>query len=140
MTDNIIPSEVIPPSEDVGSPTVWVSFCPDLGLYHLHREVDNEDPEDVKLTREELVSLVDGLIKVGNIAQAQEIATTCAWARLFAHKVVLFYTSGIFRIFSPKQPDENEKEEREDMKKFHEQWSADHPEGVELPVVEPYRK
>jgi hypothetical protein len=135
MTENIAPS-----SEDVGQPTVWASFCPDLGLYHLHRETDGEDPEDVKLTREELERLVDGLIKVGSLTQAQEIATTCAWARLFGHRIVLFYTSGIFRIFSPKQPDAEEKEEREDMRKFHEQWSAEHPEGVELPTVEPYRK
>ena len=138
MTDNTPPQSQ--DTEDVGKPTMWVSFCPDFGLYHVHREADSEDPEDVKLTREELEALIDGLIKIGKIAQAQEFATISAWARLFAHKVVLFYTSGTFRIFAPKQPDEAEKAEREDMKQFFAEWQAGHPEGTDLPIVEPYRR
>jgi hypothetical protein len=140
MTDNVEPQPSSPASEDIGQPTLWVSHCPDYGLYHIHREVEGDDPDDVKLTREELAALVDGLIKVGKIAQAQEMALTCAWARLFAHKVVLFYTSGTFRIFDPPRPTDDEKEEREEMKGFQAQWQAEHPEGTILPVVEPYRK
>ena len=48
-------------------PVIWVSFCPDLGIYHLHREVDNEDPSDEKLTRDELEIMVDGMVKAGQV-------------------------------------------------------------------------
>ena len=123
-----------------GKPTMWVSFCPDLGLYHLHREVDGEDPSDVKFTRVELVDMVEGLMRSAQALEAQQLAMYCAWARLFAHKVVMFTTAGEFRIYNPAPPlDESENEESADMKKFFADWRAAHPDDSALPVVPEHR-
>ena len=40
MTDSIIPEVSSQKPDDVGQPTVWLSFCPEFGLYHIHHEVD----------------------------------------------------------------------------------------------------
>lgn len=93
--------------DDEGRPVIWMSFCPDLGIYHCHREVDGEEPSDVKLTREELLDVVEGLMGAAagggaaQVAQAKQLADLCAWARLFSHKVVCFYASGVFKISTP---------------------------------------
>ena len=132
--------ENVPVSEDIGKPVVGVSFCPDLGIYHLHQDVGDDDPEDVKLTRVELHDLVDGLLKSGKVDTAQQLAVQCAWARLFGHRIVVFYDTGMFRIFNPVPPDEHEAEESEDMKAFFAAWEKEHPDGRGVPVMEPYRK
>ena len=122
--------------EDVGQPVTGVSFCPDLGIYHMHHEASgNDDPKDIKLTRSELHDLVDGLLKSGKALQAQQLAVMCAWARLFAHKVVVFYDTGVFRIFNPVPPDEKEAEESADMKQFFAAWEKEHPGGKGIPTV-----
>jgi hypothetical protein len=123
------------PLDDDGKPTIWLSFCPDLGLYHLHREVDGEDPSDSKFTRAELVDMVEGLMRATQIEQATQLATFCAWARLFAHKVVMFTTTGTFRVYNPTPQDESEHEESEDMKKFFAEWRESHPNDADLPTV-----
>jgi hypothetical protein len=116
-----------------------MSFCPDLGLYHYHREIDGEDPADSKLTRDELTDIVEALMKAGKAAEAQQLAFTSAWARLFAHKVVVFYVSGTFRVFNPTPPDALEQEESEDMKKFFSEWQKAHPTGDSIPTVVSYK-
>jgi len=121
-------------------PVIWVSFCPDLGIYHLHREVDDEDPSDEKLTRDELEIMVDGMVKAGQVQAIQQLVELCAWARLFAHKVFVLYTSGTFRLFNPIPPDAPEVEDRVFMKEFFETWKKDHPDESQIPVVMPFRK
>lgn len=127
-------------TEDMGAPVVWVSFCPDLGLYHCHREVDGEDPADEKLTRDELEAMVEGMMKAGQIGQIQQLVELCAWARLFSHRVVVFYTSGSFRICKPLPPEAPEKEDNEFMKDFFAQWEKDHPTEESIPTVVPFKK
>jgi hypothetical protein len=126
--------------DDVGKPTIWVSFCPDLGLYHVHREVEGEDPTDSKFTRADLRDIVDGMIESAQVVEAQQLATLCAWGRLFGHKVVVFYTSGIFRVFNPEPPDDLEEEESEDMRAFHVEWKKAHPTDDSVPTVEAYAR
>lgn len=135
MTDK----KMIPASDDQGKPFVWVSFCPDFGIYHLHREVEGEDPADLRLSRVELLDMVEGLLRVNKAEEAGQLTTFCAWARLFAHKVVEFTTSGVFRVYRPTQPDDSEREEAADMQKFFAEWRAAHPNDDELPVL-PERK
>lgn len=127
-------------TESDGKPTLWVSFCPDLGLYHVHREVDDEDPSDNKFTRDELLDLVDGMLKSGQVVEAPQLATLCAWARLFAHKEVIFYTSGSFRVFNPVAPPPEEAEESEDMRQFFAKWKEEHPTTDSIPTVVGYGK
>ena len=127
-------------TESDGKPTLWVSFCPDLGLYHVHREVDDEDPSDNKFTRDELLDLVDGMLKSGQVVEAQQLAHLCAWARLFSHKVVIFYTSGSFRVFNPVTLPPEEAEESEDMKQFFAKWKEEHPTSDSIPTVVGYGK
>ena len=117
--------------EDDGKPTIWVSFCPDLGIYHIHREVDGEDPSDNKFTREDLADILNGMIKSAQVVEAQQLATLCAWGRLFGHKVVVFYTT---------PPDEVEKEESADMRQFFEEWKKAHPTDESVPTVVAYAR
>ena len=127
-------------SEDDDQPVIWMSFCPDLGIYHCHREADGEEPVDSKFTRVELIDMVEALMKAGKASEAKQLADLCAWARLFAHKVVVFYVSGSFKIFSPVPPDEGEREESEDMKKFFAEWQRQHPTSESIPTVVAYKK
>jgi hypothetical protein len=138
MTENTTPSAE--PQDPKDMPVIWVSFCPDLGLYHLHREVDNEEPSDEKLTRDELEALVDGMVKAGQVQQIQQLIELCAWARLFAHKFFVLYTSGSFRVFNPTPPEKPEQEDSEFMKEFFASWKKDHPDESQLPTVVPFRK
>ena len=121
-------------------PVIWVSFCPDLGIYHLHSEVGDGDPTDDKITRDELEIMVEGLVKAGQVQQIQQLVEMCAWARLFAHKVFVFYTSGYFRVFNPIPPEEAEVVDNEFMKEFFATWQKEHPEGSNIPTVMPFRK
>jgi len=126
-----------PGGEDV--PVVWISFCPDLGIYHYHREAEGEETIDQKFTREELLTLVEGLMKAGEVEQIQQIIQPCAWARLFAHKVVVFYLSGTFRIFNPIPPETPEQEDSAAMKEFFEEWRRANPTDANIPVVAPFK-
>jgi hypothetical protein len=120
---------------DEGPPIFWVSFCGELGIYHLHREVEGYDPQDSKLTRDELHCLVDGMLASGQAAEAQQITTMCAWARLFEHQIVVFHTSGSFKIYKPVPPPAYEVEDSEDMKKYQEVWKKDHLMANTVPPV-----
>lgn len=131
---------VLAPGADEGEPTIWISFCPELGLYHCHRESEGEESSDQKFTRDDLLDLVEGLMKAGELPTAEQMAGMCAWARLFAHKIVVFYTSGIFRIFNPVVPPPEEQVDTEEMKKFLAQWNAEHPTNDTIPTVVAYRK
>jgi hypothetical protein len=126
-------------SDDDDQPVIWMSFCPDLGIYHCHREVEGEDPADSKFTREELVDMVEALMRSGKAAEAQQLALMCAWARLFAHKIVVFYVSGSFKIFNPVPPDDVEQAESEEMKKFFAEWQRQHPTNDSIPTVVAYK-
>jgi len=128
------------PGEEEGEPTIWISFCNDLGIYHCHREAEGEEASDQKFTRDELLDLVEGLMKSGQMGTAQHLAGMCAWARLFAHKIVVFYTSGLFRIFNPVAPPPEEQEDTEEMKKFLVKWTAEHPTSDSIPTVVAYKK
>lgn len=137
MTDNSVPDA----QDQNDKPVIWVSFCPDLGLYHLHREGEGEEEiSDNKLTRDELEILVEGLVKAGQVAEIQQITELCAWARLFAHKIFVLYTSGSFRVFNPIPPEEPEREDSEFMKKFFEDWMRANPDEAKIPTVMPFRK
>jgi len=137
MAENTTPEQQDPNDK----PVIWISFCPDLGIYHLHREGEGEDEiSDEKLTRDELESLVDGLVKSGQVAQIQQIVDLCAWARLFAHKIFVLYTSGTFCVFNPTPPEKTEQEDSEFMREFFAQWQKDHPEASKIPTVIPFRK
>jgi hypothetical protein len=137
MAENLSPEQQDPSEK----PVVWISFCPDLGLYHLHREGDGEDEiSDEKLTRDELESLVDGLVKSGQVAQIQQLVELCAWARLFAHKVFVLYTTGTFRVFNPIPPEKAEQEDSEFMRDFFAEWQKEHPDASKIPTVMPFRK
>jgi hypothetical protein len=125
--------------ETEGTPTIWISFCNDLGIYHCHREAEGEESSDQKFTRDELLDIVEGLMKSGEMAAAQQLAGMCAWARLFAHKVVVFYTSGEFRIFNPVMPPPEEQEDTEEMKKFLDKWNAEHPTNDSIQTVVSYK-
>lgn len=129
-----------PVQDDDGLPVIWASFCPDLGLYYIHREAEGEDPRDSKFTRSDLVDIIEGMIKTAQVADAQQLATLCAWARLFTHKVVVFYTSGTFRVFNPTPPDELEAEESADMKSFFDEWKKAHPTTDSIPTVVSHSK
>jgi hypothetical protein len=125
--------------DEVGQPVVWISFCPDLGLYHYHNETDpSEDPLDTKFTREQLVDVVAGLMQSQRVKDAQDLVVMCAWGRLFAHKIVVFYTSGLFRVFNPVPSPDFEKEESADMKEFFDEWKRKFPTHESVPVVEAY--
>jgi hypothetical protein len=125
--------------EDDDQPVFWMSFCPELGIYHHHREVDGEDPADAKFTREELVDMVEALMRASKAAEARQLADLCAWARLFAHKIVVFYVSGTFKIFNPIPSDDEEKAESEDMKQFFAEWKQQHPTSDTVPTVAAYK-
>jgi hypothetical protein len=125
--------------DDVGQPVVWISFCPELGLYHYHNESDpNEDPLDTKFTREGLLDVVTGLMQSQRVKDAQDLAFMCAWGRLFAHKIVVFYTSGMFRVFNPLPIPDSEKEESADMREFLADWKRKYPTSESVPVVADY--
>jgi len=137
MTENVSSDH----QDSNDKPVIWISFCPDLGLYHLHREGEgDEEISDEKLTRDELEILVDGLVKAGQVAQIQQLVELCAWARLFAHKVFVLYSSGSFRVFNPIPPEKPEQEDSEFMKKFFEDWRREHPDDSQIPTVMPFRK
>jgi hypothetical protein len=138
MSENLL-SSVSQPGDDEWVPTIWISFCNELGIYHCHREAEGEESSDEKFTRNELLDIVEGLMKSGQLATAQQLAGMCAWARLFAHKIVVFYTSGRFRIFNPESPPPEEQEDTEKMKKFQEEWNAKHPTSDTIPTVVAYR-
>ena len=121
------------------TPVIWISFCPDLGLYHMHREQEDE-VADQKFTRDELEAMVDGMVKSGQVVAIQQLIELCAWARLFAHKWFVLYSSGDFRVFNAIPPEKVEQEDSEFMKKFFEDWQRDHSEGVQIPTVAPFRK
>lgn len=131
--------QILSPVDGDDQPIIWMSFCPDLGLYHYHREADGEEPADSKLTREDLVDIVEGLMRAGKAAEAHQLAFTSAWARLFAHKVVVFYASGTFRVFNPVPPDVAEQEESADMKQFFAEWQREHPTNDSIPTVVGYK-
>ena len=139
MTNDKVQSSQPVASDDSDLPSVWISFCPDLGIYHYHREVDGEDVMDQKFTREELLLLVEGMMKVGQVEQIQELVQVCAWARLFAHKIVVFYLSGAFRIFNPIPPETPEQEDSQAMKAFFDEWKKSHPTDDTIPVVAPFK-
>lgn len=130
--------EQVQASEDSDQPVIWMSFCSDLGIYHCHREVEGEEPDDSKFTREELVDMVEALMRAGKSAEAQQLALICAWARLFAHKIVVFYVSGAFKIFNPVPPDVEEQAESEEMKQFFADWKRQHPMSDSIPTVVAY--
>lgn len=132
---SVLKPEVI---EDDGPAIFWVSFCGDLGIYHLHREVDGEEPQDTKLTRDELQSLVEGMIASGKATEAVQITTMCGWARLFGHKVVVFHATGAFKIYNPVPPPDYEVEDNADMKAYQEIWKKEHLMSDSVPVVAAY--
>jgi len=138
MSENLL-SSVSQPVDEEGVPTIWISFCNELGIYHCHREAEGEESSDEKFTRNELLDIVEGLMKAGQLATAQQLAGMCAWARLFAHKNVVFYTSGSFKIFNPVPPQPEEQEDTEEMKKFLAEWNAKHPTSDTIPTVVAYR-
>ena len=129
-----------PVQDDDGKPAIWVSFCPDLGIYHIHREVDDEDTTDSKFTRDDLVDIVEGMISSAQVTEATQLTTLCAWGRLFAHKIVVFYTSGMFRVFNPVQPDVFEKDESGEMREFFDAWKKAHPTEESIPTVVAYAR
>ena len=143
MSDNLLES-VQQPAEDetvfIGEPTIWISFCNELGIYHCHREAEGEESSDEKFTRDELLDIVEALMKSGQLATAQQLAGMCAWARLFAHKIVVFYTSGRFRIFNPAPPPPEEQKDTTEMKKFLAEWNEKHPTSDSVPTVVSYKK
>lgn len=114
-------------------------LLPNLGIYHVHQEDGEADPLDVKLTRDELHDFVDGLLKAGKAEQANQFAVMCAWARLFGHKVVVFYDTAAFRIFNPVPPEQPELEESAEMRTFFAEWEKAHPGGEKVPTVVSYR-
>ena len=143
MSDTSPPSDVARPGsetdEQSGQPVVWISFCPDLGLYHYHNESDpNEDPLDTKFTRDELLNVVTGLMQSQKVKDAQDLAVMCAWGRLFSHKIVVFYTSGLFRVFNPRPAPDFEKGETADMQGFFAEWKRKYPTAASVPVVAAY--
>ena len=139
MTNDKVQSSQLSNSEDKDLPIVWISFCPDLGIYHYHREVEGEEVLDKKFTREELLLLVEGMMEVGQVDQIQQLVAVCAWARLFAHKIVVFYSSGTFRIFNPIPPEVPEQEDSQAMKDFFDEWKKVHPTDDTIPVVTPFK-
>jgi hypothetical protein len=124
--------------EDDGPPVFWVSFCSELGIYHLHREAEGEAPQDSKLTRDELQSLVEGMIATGKAAELEQITSMCAWARLFAHKIVVFHATGAFKIYNPVPPPAYELEDTLDMKSYQEIWKKEHLMSDSTPVAPVY--
>lgn len=138
MSENLL-SSVSQPVDEEGVPTIWISFCNELGIYDCHREAEGEKSSDEKFTRDDLLDIVEGLMKAGQLATAQQLAGMCAWARLFAHKIVVFYTSGSFKIFNPVPPPPEEQEDTEEMKKFLAEWNAKHPTSDTIPTVVAYR-
>lgn len=143
MSDTPPPSDGARSGSDVdeqaGQPVVWISFCPDLGLYHYHNESDpNEDPLDTKFTREQLEDVVAGLMQSQRVKDAQDLAVMCAWGRLFAHKIVVFYTSGLFRVFNPRPVPDFERDESVEMKNFFDEWKRKYPTTESVPVVAAY--
>jgi hypothetical protein len=125
-------------ANDDGPPIFWVSFCSDLGLYHLHREAEDQEPQDSKLTRDELHCLVEGMMGSGQAVEAQQLTTMCGWARLFAHKIVVFHVSGTFKIYNSAPPPAYEVEDTEDMKAYQEIWKKERLMSGEAPVVAAY--
>jgi hypothetical protein len=125
--------------EDPGRPVVWVSFCPDLGIYHYHNETEEDgDPLDLKFTRDELIDVVAGMMQSKQVTESQQLTVMCAWARLFAHKVVVFYQSGLFRVHNPEAQPPEEKEESDDMKEFFAKWQTEHASPTSIPTVAAY--
>lgn len=126
-------------NDGFGKPMIWLSYCPDLGIYHVHAESsDTEEPSDSKYDREEMVSAVEALQRAGEAQQAELMARLAADARLYPHKVIVFFDTGRSRICNPWPPHEEEIEERREHCEAQVKWQAEHPDGAGLVVAPTY--
>jgi hypothetical protein len=128
----------MPVDVDYGAPMIWLSYCYELGLYHLHAEAPDskDDPNDAKYDREEMISAIEALTRAGESAQAELLARLAAVARQYGHHVVVYYSTGKVRICRPLPPHEEERAEREARREEVAKWFAENGDRlIEAPAM-----
>jgi hypothetical protein len=111
-------------------PVVWTSFCPELGMYYYRNEQDmSVDPIVWKFTHDELLAHVEGLFQAGKSELSKELVVVCAWARSFAHLVVVLYTDGTFEARKPPPLPAEVVEDTAEMAEYVAKWKEQHPDS-----------
>jgi hypothetical protein len=127
-------------SEVARRPVVWTSFCPEMGLYYYRNELDeSSDPIVEKFTHDELLLHVEGLCRAGKPELGQEIVVVCAWARAFAHMVVVLFTDGTFEARKPAPLPVEVMEDVQAMSSYVEQWKKSHADPSTVETAPAYR-
>jgi hypothetical protein len=122
-------------------PVIWTMFCPDLGIYYYRNEQDTSmDPVVLKFTHDELLVHVEGLFEVGKPELAKELVVICAWARSFAHLMVVFFTDGTFQAHKPPPLPDSVYEDVAGMREFVEEWLRKNPDMSKVPVAPAFGK
>jgi hypothetical protein len=122
-------------------PIIWAMFCPDLGIYYLRNEQDMSiDPIVMKFTHQELLAHVEGLFQAGKSEYGKELCVMCAWARSFAHLMVVFFTDGTFRAHRPPPLPDEVYQDVEEMREYVEKWKKEHPDLAQVTVAPAFGK
>ena len=122
-------------------PVLWTMFCPDLGMYYYRNEPDASiDPVVLKFTHAELLIHIEGLFKAGKPDLGKELVIICAWARSFAHLMVVFFSDGTFQARKPPPLPDSVYEDVEEMREFVENWKKQHPDLTNVEEAEPFGK
>jgi hypothetical protein len=117
-------------------PVVWIFFCPEFGMYYYRNEQDlNVDPIVWKFTHDELLVHVEGLIKAGKPDAPKEIILIAAWARAFAHMVVVLFTDGTFEARKPAPLPAEVQEDVSEMQAYVEKWKEEHKDKGKVEVA-----
>lgn len=120
-------------------PVVWVSFCPELGMYYYRNEQDESvDPLVWKFTHDELLAHIEGLCEAGKSSLGKEIVAVCAWARAFAHLVVVLFTDGTFEARKSAPLPNEVVEDVKAMSQYVEQWKKSHPDMAKVEQAPEY--
>jgi len=122
-------------------PVIWAMFCPDLGIYYYRNEQDMSiDPVVMKFTHDELLIHIEGLFQAGKSELGKELVIICAWARAFAHLMVVFFSDGTFQAHRPPPLPKEVYEDVEEMRDYVEQWKKLHPDTSKVEVAPAFGK
>jgi hypothetical protein len=122
-------------------PVIWTMFCPELGIYYYRNEQDlSIDPVVMKFTHDELLIHVEGLFQAGKQELAKELVIICAWARSFAHMMVVFFTDGTFQTHRPPPLPDEVYQDIAEMKAYVEDWKRKNPDLTKVEVAPAFGK
>jgi len=134
-------AETQTPPTETKRPVIWTMFCPELGMYYYRNEQDMSlDPVVMKFTHDELLSHIEGLFQAGKPELGKELVVICAWARSFAHLMVVFFTDGTFQAHQPPPLPDSVYEDVEGMREFVEIWKKQNPDLAKVPVAPAFGK